>query len=202
MPKSDLTPHSQNQVNGLDFTLAFRTILGRERICAGHSINAWATHSCVDPRSLSRFVYQGRSIQCGYAWRLCTSLGLDFPGMVRQSIELAYRIGPGGRPSWKGTAQQGRKPSLHRVSSCESAAFTEALALRFAAAIKESGLSLTAIAQGSGLSRPSLSRLGQSGRDNHSLSYLFDLTRAIGHPLDLLAREAAHASNLLIPALP
>ena len=173
MHESETNQVPPNQVTGQDFTLAFRTILARGRICAGHSINAWATHARVDPRSLNRFVNHGRAIFCGYAWRICTSLGLAFPDLIRQAVELAFETGPGGRPTVKGTARREKKSTLHHVFPCESGAFSGELSQRLATSVRECHLSLTDIAQISGLSRPSLSRLGQPGRDNHTLAYLF-----------------------------
>ena len=200
MLQNEPTRRSREHVNGEDFSLALRTILSSRRHVSGHSVNAWATHAQVDARSLGRYLMRGRSNRFEYAWRLGAALGLPVSLMVAEAISLAYRTGPEGRPHVKGSDYLPRSPILHRVCILESGKATRALSQCLSIAVKNSGFSLARIAQKSGLSRPSLSRLGRLGRANHRLDYLFDLTLALSYPLDQLVREAEDVHLLPKPS--
>ncbi len=182
---------SNLSVTGIVFLAAFRTVLVREYQATGLSITAWARAAGVERRSLDRFVQQGRSIGCSYAWRLCESLGLSFDGVVEAAIGLAYRQAMGERFTWKASLPR-RAPLVGQggteVTMEAAGVFSRHLLLLLAAKVTRCGLSKSELARRGGVNRTALSRLLNDSRQNLTLPVLFDIALAIGEPLDHLAR--------------
>ncbi len=186
-------------VNGEVFLRAFRTVLVREYRATGLSITAWARAARVERRSLDRFVQQGRSVGCAYAWRLCESLGLRFEVVVQAAVNLAFRQVAEERFTWKASLHGGSPLDARvgvEVTKEEARLFSRHLCALLAAKVAVCGLSISELARRGGVDRTAFSRLVDDSRQNLTLPVLFDIAFTLGEPLDQLSQTAAKASRL------